>query len=317
MDFGFGVPTRGPLADPDDILAVAQAGERLGFAYAMVNDHIVLPRGIGSRYPYSATGAWPGGGTGDWLEPLGLLCYLAGITQRVRLLTSVLVIPYRPPILQAKLLATVDVLSRGRLTVGCGVGWMREEFEALGAPAFEDRGRVTDEYLAAFRALWTQESPAFEGRWARFADIAFAPKPVQTPHPPLWIGGESPAAIRRAARLGDGWYPIGSNPQYPLDTVERYAAGLDALRRHAEAAGRDANGIIRAYCALWYGDRDASTASDGGRRILTGSPQAVADDIGRLAELGVQHLILSFHRPSRAEMLERMEAFMADVASRI
>src|SRR3546814_6966909 len=131
MDFGFSLPTRGPLATPEDIAAIAVAGERLGFAHGTVNDHIVLPRRVGSRYPYSQTGEWPGGQVGDWLDPLGLLCYVAGVTQHVRLLTSIIVIPYRPALLQAKLLTTVDVLSRGRLVIGCGVGRSEEHTSEL------------------------------------------------------------------------------------------------------------------------------------------------------------------------------------------
>ena len=317
MDYGFGIPTRGPLATPDDIKAIAQAGERLGFAYCHVNDHIVLPRDIGSRYPYSATGEWPGGGEGDWLEPLGLLCHLAGITEKVRLLTAVLVIPYRPVLLQAKLLSTVDVLSNGRLTLGVGVGWMEEEFEALGAPPFAERGKVTDEYLAAFKELWSSKQPRFDGEYVDFDQIAFAPKPVQQPNPPIWIGGESPPALRRVVRIGDGWFPIGSNPQFPLDMVDRYAAGVADLKRRAEAAGRDPAGITLAYSATWYSDPSGWNTAEGERRVFTGSAQQIADDIGRFRDLGVRHLVLGFTRPGRAEVIERMEAFMTDVAAKV
>ena len=317
MDYGFGIPTRGPLANPEDIAAIAAAGERLGFAYASVNDHIVLPRAIASRYPYSETGAWPGGAAGDWLEPLGLLCFLAGVTRQVRLITSVLVLPYRAPLPQAKLLTTIDVLSGGRLTIGCGVGWLREEFEALEVGPFAERGRIADDYLAAFRELWTQEAPRFAGRHVRFSDIAFAPKPVQTPHPPLWIGGESPAALARAARLGDGWYPIGINPQYPLDTAERYAAAVADLRRRAEAAGRDPAALTLAYFANWYGDPKLGRTDAGGRRAFTGAPEEIAADIARFREIGVRHLVLSFNRPTRDAVIDAMEAFMREVAARV
>ncbi|MFN4088232.1 MAG: LLM class F420-dependent oxidoreductase [Alphaproteobacteria bacterium] len=314
MDFGFGLPTRGPLAVPEDIAALAQAGERLGYAHCTVNDHIVLPRRIDSRYPYSATGEWPGGRVGDWLEPLGLLCYVAGVTERVRLLTSIVVIPYRPALLQAKMLTTVDVLSRGRLTIGCGVGWMEEEFAALGIP-FAERGRMADEYVAAFKELWSADDPQFEGEFVRFSDIAFAPKPVQRPHPPFWIGGESPAALRRTARIGDAWYPIGSNPRHPLDTIERYRAGVEVLHRAAGVAGRDPAGITLAYAANWFaGPGEPTDAEGGGRRLLTGPVEALREDVRHLAEAGVRHLVLGLAGASRAEALDRMEAFMRDVA---
>src|SRR6266567_4427207 len=123
------------------------------------------------------------------------------------------------PVLTAKILSTIDVMSGGRIMVGVGAGWLEEEFEALGAPPFAERGKATDEYLQAFRELWTKDKPHFDGRFVKFTNIVFVPKPVQKPHPPLWVGGESGPAMRRAARLGNGWYPIGSNPRFPLNTL--------------------------------------------------------------------------------------------------
>lgn len=316
MDFGFSLPTRGPLATPEDIAAIAEAGERLGFTHCTVNDHIVLPRQVNSRYPYSQTGEWPGGSIGDWLDPLGLLCYVAGKTRKLRLLTSIIVIPYRPALLQAKLLTTVDVLSSGRLTIGCGVGWMKEEFDALGVP-FAERGRIADEYLAAFKELWSQDEPSFSGDYVRFSGIAFAPKPVQKPHPPFWIGGESAAALRRTVRYGNTWYPIGSNPRHPLDTIERYTSGVAALHRAPEEEGRDPSSVHLAYSANWFSEPVAATTAEGGRRLLTGTTDAVAEDIGSLSDAGVRHLILNFNSPTRQETIDRMEAFMRDVAPAI
>ena len=313
MDFGFSLPTRGPLATAEDVTAIARAGEDLGFGHCTVNDHIVLPRKVGSVYPYSQTGEWPGGAVGDWLDPLGLLCFVAGATRRVRLLTSIIVIPYRPVLVQAKLLTTVDVLSHGRLLIGCGVGWMKEEFEALDVP-FAARGRMADEYLTAFKELWRSDDPAFAGEFVNFSGIAFAPKPVQKPHPPFWIGGESPAALRRTARLGDAWYPIGSNPRYPLDTLERYRAGVADLHRAAETAGRDPRGIGLAYSANWFSDPQATKTDDGGRRLMTGSASAMREDVAGLAAAGVTDLVLNFNSPSRQETIYRMAAFMSDVA---
>jgi probable F420-dependent oxidoreductase len=191
----------------------------MGFDYLTLSDHIVIPRDIEARYPYSATGEFPSGGRGDWYEQLTSAAYVAAKTSRLRLVTSVMVVPHRPAVLTAKMLATIDLLSNGRLTVGIGAGWMKEEFEAVGAPPFAERGTVTDEYLTVFRELWTKDAPRFDGRYVRFSEIVMAPKPVQKPHPPLWIGGESPSALRRVARLGDGWYLIGTNPQHPLDTL--------------------------------------------------------------------------------------------------
>ena len=226
MDVGLTIPTRGPLAAPDNIETLVRRAEELGFDHLSVSDHLVVPRNIDSRYPYSESGAWPGAASGECLEQFTLLAWLAAITSRPRLITAVAVIPYRAAMHTAKIAATIDVLSNGRLVLGAGAGWMKEEFEAVGAPPFEDRGRVTDEYLQAFKMLWTEDAPHFEGRHVRFSEITFLPKPVQKPHPPIWIGGESPPALRRTVRYGDVWFPIGNNPHHRLDTVARFKAGV-------------------------------------------------------------------------------------------
>ena len=161
-----------------------------------------------------------------------------------------LVVPQRQPVLTAKMLATIDVLSQGRLIVGCGVGWLKEEFEAVGAPPFADRGRVTDEFIDAFKVLWTEEAPVVHGVHA-LRGFDFCPKPVRKPHPPIWIGGESPVALRRVVRAGDGWYPASNNPHYRLDTAARIKAGVGDLGRTAEAAGRDPGSIDVALLVLW------------------------------------------------------------------
>ena len=153
MEFGFTIPTRGPLATRQGISEIVRKGEALGFAHGTVSDHIVVPRDVASRYPYSDSGEWPGGRVGEHLEQLSLLSYLAGVTETLRLVTAIMVVPYRNPILTAKALATADVLSEGRITVGCGAGWMEEEFEALDTPPFAERGRVMDEYLRVFKTI--------------------------------------------------------------------------------------------------------------------------------------------------------------------
>jgi probable F420-dependent oxidoreductase len=313
MEFGFTIPNRGPLARPESITTLARRGEDLGFGLLSVSDHIVVPNEIGSRYPYSETGEFVGGGAGEYLEQLATLSYLAGQTSSARLLTSVLVLPHRSPVLTAKILASIDVLSQGRLTVGVGVGWMREEFEAIGAPPYEERGAVGDEYIRAFKELWTSDNPSFEGKYCRFRDIKFLPKPVQKPHPPIWVGGESPPALRRAARLGDVWFPIGNNPRFPVQTAEQLAEYLSRLRRYAEDAGRDPDEIGLAYSAGWYSDREAQTLPDGGRQPFTGVPEQVAEDIRDFGRLGVQSLMLNFQGDTVEESLERMERFATSV----
>ena len=147
-----------------------------------------------------------------------------------------MVIPHRPAVLAAKQLATIDVLSGGRVTLGIGAGWMKEEFEALGVPPFEQRGKVTDEYIAAFRELWTKDKPKFSGDYVKFDKISFAPKPAQKGGIPIWIGGELGPALRRTAKIGDAWYPIPNNPAFPLDSLARFGRGRAAAP--ADGGGR-------------------------------------------------------------------------------
>jgi probable F420-dependent oxidoreductase len=307
------------MATPEHIATLAQQGEAMGFGILAVTDHIIFPKSIQSRYPYTASGQYYAGEeeAGDYLEALAMLSFLAGVTSSAKLFTSVMILPYRPPVLTAKMLATIDVLSKGRVIVGCGVGWMREEFEAIGAPPFEARGAVGNEYIRAFRELWTQDNPTFEGTYCRFSNVVFAPKPVQQPHPPIWTGGESPAALRRVGRLADGWYPIGSNPHFPLGTPEQYAEAASSIRRYAQDAGRDPASVDFAYSAGGYNDQEAQRLPNGARRPLTGTPAQIADDIKRYAEVGVRHMMLPMvvRRPDVTvqQSLERMERFATKV----
>ncbi len=236
MDIGLTIPTRGPLATREGIEAMARHAETLGFAHLSLSDHLVVPRSIDSRYPYSESGEWAGAASGDCFEQFTELAYLAAITSKVRLITAVAVIPYRAAVHSAKIIATIDVLSGGRMVLGVGAGWLREEFEALGAPPFEARGRVTDEYLQAFKTLWTEDAPRFDGEFVRFDHISFLPKPLQK-SVPIWVGGESPPAMRRTARLGDVWFPIGNNPRHPLDTLRAHGSRPATPARDRRATG--------------------------------------------------------------------------------
>src|ERR1700712_3479719 len=190
-------------------MAVASSAEALGYAIIGVADHLIVPVHTDVRYPYTADGVWPGAPTGECFDAIATLAFLAGFTQRIRLLTSVLVVPHRPAVLTAKLLTTADVLSGGRIIAGVGSGWMKEEFAALGTPAFEDRGAVTDEYIRAWRSLWTEDRPSIDGKFVQFDNVVFKPKPVSKP--PIWVGGESAPALRRTAQYGDAWYPVSNN----------------------------------------------------------------------------------------------------------
>jgi probable F420-dependent oxidoreductase len=210
-------------------------------------------------------------------------------------------------VVTAKMLATIDVLSKGRVTVGVGVGWLREEFEALGAASFDRRGAVSDEYLRIFKILWTQDPASFRGEFYRFESLRCLTHPVQKPHPPIWVGGHSKLALRRVARFGDGWHPVGANPAVPLRPAE-LRASLDELYRLTEAEKRDPSKLTISFKAPLY---DTGQGVDGGaeRRPFAGGPQAIADDIATYARLGVSELIFDFRSESLAESLERMERF--------
>jgi probable F420-dependent oxidoreductase len=305
MRYGFYLPTRGQTASPEALETLVARAEALGFSSVVIADHIVFPVTIKSKYPYTVSGAFPG--QGDALEQLSLMAFVAGKSRALRLISSVMILPYRNPVVTAKMLATIDVLSRGRVTVGVGVGWLREEFEALGAPDFDRRGAVSDEYLRIFKALWTQDPASHRGEFYRFDSVRCLPHPVQKPHPPIWVGGHSKAALRRVARLGDGWHPVGANPAVPLRPPE-LRASLDDLRRLTEAERRDFSTLTISYKAPIY---DAGQGVDGGaeRRPFSGSQQAIADDIGTFAGLGVSELIFDFRSESLAQSLERMERF--------
>ena len=168
MKFGMSLQNRGPGATPDNLSLVAKRAEALGFDSAFMGDHVVIPDSFVSDYPYSATGEFTGAASGEWLDQLTALTYVAAVTERIRVGSGVLILPHRNPVVTAKMLSTLDVLSKGRLIVGVGVGWLREEFEALGLPAFEERGAVGNEYLLAFKELWTQETPSFAGKYWQF-----------------------------------------------------------------------------------------------------------------------------------------------------
>ncbi len=289
MQFGVLLPQFGPLARGPHVTArirtVAITAERLGYDVLWTAEHIIFPRTIATPYPYG--GRFPYPLTDPILEIVATLSYVAAITARIRLGSSVLVLPTRNPIVLAKELATLDVLSNGRLLLGVASGWLAEEFDMLGVP-FHERGRRTDEYIALLRALWTDERVTFHGRWFNLTEAAFFPKPVQQP-PPIWIGGSSAAALRRVARLGDGWVAA------PRPSLDDLARDIAEIRRHAEAAGRDPATI--------------GVASASGARSI----EELTDRIPRLQQIGVTiaSVPLLFWARSFEHSLELMEEFAA------
>ncbi len=308
MRYGFYLPTRGPTATRDGVLSLAREGERLGLHSAMIADHVVFPVESNSAYPYTVDRKHPSGG--DALEAFSILGVVAGATEKLRLVTSVLVLPYRNPVLTAKMVASLDVLSGGRVTLGVGVGWLKEEFEALDSPDFDKRGAVTDEWITIFKQLWTQSPASFKGEYYSYSDIRCEPFPVQKPHPPIWVGGHSRPALRRTAKYGDGWHPVGAIAASPLPPQEM-RMHMDTLKRMTEAEGRDFSAITVSYKAPLY---DTGIPDrDGTRRSFSGSPDEVAGDIRSFAAIGVQELIFDFRGQSIAETIERLQRFAAEV----
>ena len=301
MSFGVILPNFVSLANPDSLRTLATRAEELGFDHLWLGDHIIMPTHISSRYPYTVDRASPFDPTQPIPEPLTTLTYLAGCTQRIKLGPFVLIVPYREPIFTAKIISTLDYMSGGRVILGVGVGWMEEEFKALGLDTFNERGKVTDEYIRIYKELWTNDDPQYQGQYSQFSGFKFHPKPVQKPHPPIWVGGNTTVALRRAATLGDGWMPIGLQPHTRLEAGD-VAKTVNRLRDMTEQAGRarDAVDIALGLNIVF----DPSPGSS--RRTMTGSAEEIAMDIALYQQAGVQHFIFAFGRDEEgAEWIDR------------
>jgi probable F420-dependent oxidoreductase len=303
------VPPGVAATEPETLRLVAERAESLGYDSIWIGDHVVIPRDVRSRYPLTVEGVPNFKADHPMAEVLSTLTYLAGCTRRIRLGTNVLIVPSRPPVLTAKQLAVLDVLSGGRLTVGVGVGWMAEEFQALGAPPFSERGAVTDEYLQLFKILWTEDRPVFHGKYCQIPEVAFFPKPVQKPHPPIWVGGWGGPALRRAAELGDAWLPLGTIPAMPLRPDE-LRPKIAQLRDLTRLAGRQEVAVN-----VCLGAGVAFVDSTGVDRLpLKGHPEQIAQDLEQYQALGVNDFILFFALPGdTTALLEGMERFVREV----
>jgi len=297
-----------PMAGPAAIRRLAQRAETLGFHTVWFADHIVIPRSVKPLYPYEDGGASPFDPAQPFYEPLSVLNFLAGCTERIRLGMHVLIIPYREPVFTAKILATLDALSGGRLTLGAGTGWMAEEFAALGRSHFAERGAVTNEYLQLFKELWTKENPEFHGKYVQVSDIGFMPKPVQRPHPPIWIGGHSLAALRRAALVGDGWMPIALRPPSLLQPPEM-ADKIGRLRTLLREAGRAEDAVAISVTAPVVVTKTPAKP----RPLLHGSPEQIAADLRQYQALGAENFNVNLPGADIAQQSEAMDQFMREV----
>lgn len=289
MKFGIQLPHFGSLASAEGTVSLARQAEALGFDSLWAGDHIVYPPQFAERFG------------SEFYEAVTTLAYLAARTSRIRVGTAVLILPYRNPIVLAKQLATLDVLSGGRLTVGVGVGWMAEEYAALGAP-FVERGPVTDEFLRIIRTLWTEERPKFSGVRFKFPEVLFAPRPVQRPSPPLWVGGNSARALRRAAELGDGWLPIWHAPTRRGFTPKALAERIAGLNDLGRKAGRTVRYEVTGLMPLAILDRPPTIEE---AQPLVGPPDLLVETLRRYKEAGLGHVILSPYYGVGAHLLPK------------
>jgi probable F420-dependent oxidoreductase len=317
MQLGFNLPISGPTSAPGDFTHLAREGEAMGYDYLTLTDHVVLPDMNVPGYPYSESGEFMSNSPTTRHEQLTATAFIAAKTSRIRLVLAVMVVPHRPAVLAAKMLTTIDVLSEGRLVIGIGAGWLKAEFDAVVTTPFAERGAVTDEYLEAFRALWTDEHARFDGRYTKFSDLVFQPQPVQKPHPPIWVGGESGPSLRRAARFGDAWYPIGSNNRALLDTLPRLSAGITRLRKLTAEAGRNPHAVTVVYRVKRYGDVVPPVASDGERRLFSGSTADIVSDLRALRDLGVTAIDVEVEGHDADETLANMRRFKDTIFARV
>jgi len=297
MKFGICLPIRID-ADAGTNVSIAKTAEEIGFDSVWASDHVIMPENRVGMF------------SENFYDPFILLSYIAAETSRIKIGTSVIILPYRNAVVVAKMIATLDALSGGRVIFGVGPGWMKEEFETLGVP-HDTRGRMTNEYLTAIKILWETDKPEFEGEFVKFSGIKFHPKPLQKPHPPILIAGSSVLAIKRAVRFGDGWHPTWVSP-------EDVQKGIAELRSVAEKEGRDLSGF--AYTVR----NRIKITEDGGERLpdkggneptfaLRGTVSEIKDYIAGYGELGVSHIVFDPDVDTADEIFDIMERLAEEV----
>jgi probable F420-dependent oxidoreductase len=304
--FGLDVGIYGALANPQTILQLAQYAEEAGFGSIWLADHVAFPVSFRSKYPYSATGDFPTPLVDPLMEPVATMAVLVGATKRVRIGTAALIMPYRNPVLLARMLVTLDHFSGGRIILGAGVGWLEEEFSILNAYDFKRRGQVTDEYLEIFKAICGGGEVGYCGETYAFDPIFSLPGSLQRPHPPILIGGLSNAAMRRVIRHGDGWLAVAAGP---AQLRERIAT----LERLAKEEGRRFEDLLLAY-KMFLNIGEAKRSAFDGREPGTGSVAEIADDLKRLFELGFQKIIVRYRGSNATELRSQIDRFGTEIA---
>ncbi|HSE83840.1 MAG TPA: LLM class F420-dependent oxidoreductase, partial [Thermodesulfobacteriota bacterium] len=270
MKFGIALPNFGKYAKKDLISRVAVVAEDMGFDSIWASDHIVVPdthEGFGHIF----------------FDPLITLAHLAERTSKIYLGTSVIILPYRNPIVLAKMISTLDVLSNGRVIFGLGVGWLEQEFRAIGVP-YEERGHITDEYMELLKALWTKDTASFEGMYPKLSNFSFLPKTIQKPYPPIWVGGNSQRAIERAVNTGDGWHAVGLTPE----EIKDKAIKIEELLLHK---GRTTQDFVISVRKNLQVVKDKKHRVSDGKDILRSTPDRIAAGIAEYKQSGVSHIV--------------------------
>lgn len=302
MEIGLHLPSAQPGASASGILEVATAAERLGYDSVWMFDHLFTPTGIESKYPYTRAGDYPMSADDPFFDPIGLFGTLAGATDRIGLGTGVLIPAYRNPIVLGKILATIENFAPGRIILGIGAGWMKEEFDATGVD-YENRGARLVEYIAALREIWSGRPSAFDGRFYSWVEAGFLPAPTQPV--PIIIGGHGDKALERAAKHADGWAVVTGKGQGR--GIEGAAARIETLNGLLEREGRDPHDFHLQYTSpLWFSDHPNE------KLPLTGPPDVIAASLKRLGDLGVTMVDLAVFGPP-AVIIETAERFQQEV----
>jgi probable F420-dependent oxidoreductase len=296
MKLGICLPHYGRPIEPSRLAQLAVRAEEVGLDSVWVTDHVIIPRDVPLIYRT------------DMLDPLAVLPWLAGVTERIGLGTSVIVLPYRSPLPVAKLLASVDVLSGGRLMVGVAVGWVEDEFEALGVP-FRERGRRTDEAIQLFQTVWTEEHPEIKTARHTLTGLVASPMPRQKPRPPILVGGASEAAMRRAARLGDGWHASGMPPA-------AFRAGALAVANHWRDAGREGTPQLSLRIPILVDGIHRAAVDEGllgTRHVLRGSPTGIARELRQYQAAGCEHVALEVSYSTYPAILDTIDLIAEEI----
>ena len=311
MEIGISIPR---IPDVPGLKRFVEMAETLGFESVLAGDHIVLPTAGTNQYPYTADGSFSRPSSEPFLETMTLLGYLAAFTDRIKLGSTVIILPYRNPVVQAKMFASLDVLTGGRIICGVGVGWLEKEFEILGLD-YHQRGAMTDEFLGIMQALWSQSNPEFHGKYYNIDGIQFEPKPIQQPGIPVWVGGHTKAALRRTAKYGSCWHTTRQTPEF-------VAENLPYLRDRIKKEGRELSEVTvslkRSLHFTDMGMNEGGYVRSGGS--LVASTREVLEDLHACQEIGINQLTYDFRVetvPDCIKVMEHIAEHILPVASRL